>query len=208
MAVPWLVLQLESVASSVCQLWLSKVSKFASGSHLAEAQLSIVRVRVRRSNLTTQQNYETEAMGLTPNSSEVSYVCLWSFELPMPYLYTGADPEKYKEGWLIHTQRNFQLINYSLGCINWFVSIHMLLQLSVFYHRHEEHEASYAFWLFCSKYRLLSEWLICASWHHTLFFTRIVSSRKKESAQTKNQYYGHCTMASHPIHPPGSAPAI
>ena len=43
-------------------------------------------------------------------------------------------------------------MNYSLGCVNCFVSIHVLLQLSVFYHHHEENEASYADWLSCSKY--------------------------------------------------------
>ena len=47
-------------------------------------------------------------------------------------------------------QRNFWLINYSLGQVNCFVSIHVLLQLS-FYHHHEENEASYAVWL-SSKY--------------------------------------------------------
>ena len=46
----------------------------------------------------------------------------------------------------------FWLINYSLGYANCFVSIRMLLQLSVFYHHHEENEASYAVWLSWSKY--------------------------------------------------------
>ena len=32
------------------------------------------------------------------------------------------------------------------------LSIHVLLELSVFYHHHEENEASYAVWLSCSKY--------------------------------------------------------
>ena len=49
-------------------------------------------------------------------------------------------------------QRNFWLINYSLGHVNCFVSIHVLLLLSVFYHHHEENEASYAVWFSCSKY--------------------------------------------------------
>ena len=49
-------------------------------------------------------------------------------------------------------QQNFWLINYSLGHVNRFVSIHVLLQLSVFYHHHEENEASYTVWLSCSKY--------------------------------------------------------
>ena len=38
-----------------------------------------------------------------------------------------------------------------LGCVICFVSIHVLLQMSVFYHHHGENEASYAIWLFCSK---------------------------------------------------------
>ena len=67
---------------------------------------------------------------------------------------TGADPEKWKEGWLKwHAKgvsQNFQ-IKYSLGHVICFVPIHVLLQLSVFYHHHEENEASYAVWLFCSK---------------------------------------------------------
>ena len=50
------------------------------------------------------------------------------------------------------TQQNFWLINYSLGHVNCFVSIHVLMQLSVFYHHHEENEASYAVWISCSKY--------------------------------------------------------
>ena len=83
-------------------------------------------------------------------------------------------------------QRNFWLINYSLGHVNCFVSIHVLLQLSVFYHHHEENEASYAVWLSCSKYvdYSLSEWLICIS--SNTWFTRMVCSSKSESAQTKN----------------------
>ena len=38
--------------------------------------------------------------------------------------------------------------------------MYVLLQLSVFYHHHEENEASYAVWLSCSKYvdYSLSEW--------------------------------------------------
>ena len=45
------------------------------------------------------------------------------------------------------------LVNYySLGHVNCFVSIHMLSELSVFYHHHEENEASYSVWLSCSKY--------------------------------------------------------
>ena len=50
------------------------------------------------------------------------------------------------------SSQNFWLTNYSLGCVICFVSIHVLLQLSVFYHHHEENEANYAVWLFCSKY--------------------------------------------------------
>ena len=50
----------------------------------------------------------------------------------------GADPEKWKERWLKWgaegTVWNFK---YSLGHVNCFASIHMLLQLSVFYHHHE-----------------------------------------------------------------------
>ena len=42
-------------------------------------------------------------------------------------------------------------MNYLLGCVICFVSIDVLLQLSVFYHHHEENEASYAVWL-SSKY--------------------------------------------------------
>ena len=34
--------------------------------------------------------------------------------------------------------RNFRLIKCALGHVNCFVSIHVLLQLSVFYHHHEE----------------------------------------------------------------------
>ena len=47
------------------------------------------------------------------------------------------------------------LINYSLGHVNCFVSIHVLLQLSVFYHHHEDNEASYAVWLSSSKCLLI-----------------------------------------------------
>ena len=46
----------------------------------------------------------------------------------------------------------FSLLIYSLGHVKCSVSVHMLLQLSVFYHHHEENEASYAVWLSCSKY--------------------------------------------------------
>ena len=60
------------------------------------------------------------------------------------------------------------------------------LQVSVFYHHHEENEASYTVWLCCSKDvdYFLSEWLICIS-SYTLF-TRMVCSSKSERAQTKN----------------------
>ena len=47
-------------------------------------------------------------------------------------------------------RKKIWLINYSLGHVNCFVS--MLLQLSVFYHHHEENESSYTVWLSCSKY--------------------------------------------------------
>ena len=107
-------------------------------------------------------------------------------------------------------QCNYPVIYYSLGHVN---SIHVLLQLSVFYHYHEENEASYAVWLSCSKYvdYSLSEWLICVS-SNTLFtrmLTRICSCNS-ESARISS-YYGHCTpkgVASYPIHstPPGLAP--
>ena len=66
--------------------------------------------------------------------------------------------------------------------VNCFVSIHVLLQLSVFYHHREENEASYAVWLSCSKIfclPCLSDWFAS---HHTLL-TRMVCSSKSESAQ-------------------------
>ena len=50
----------------------------------------------------------------------------------------------------------FWLIKYSVGHVNCFVSIHVLLQLSVFYHYHEENEASYTVWLSCSEYPLFT----------------------------------------------------
>ena len=59
----------------------------------------------------------------------------------------GADPEKLKERWLkwcAKAPSEFLVINYSLGRVNCFVSIHVLLHLSVFYHHHKENEASYA----------------------------------------------------------------
>ena len=66
--------------------------------------------------------------------------------------------------------QNFWQINYSYRHVNWFVvSIHVLLQLSVFYHHHEQNEASYIVWLSCSKCLLialcLSDWFAS---HHTL----------------------------------------
>ena len=67
----------------------------------------------------------------------------------------AADLEKRKGRWLKWCVAKF-LVNYSLGHVNCFVSIHVLLQLSVFYHHHEENEASYAVWFSCSKY-VLSE---------------------------------------------------
>ena len=45
-------------------------------------------------------------------------------------------------------QQNFGLINYSLGHVNCFASIQILLKLSVFYHHHEENEASCLAFLF------------------------------------------------------------
>ena len=122
---------------------------------------------------------------------------------------SGADPEKWMGRWLKWrtkaVQQNFWLINYSLWHVNCFVSIHMLLQLSVFYHHHEENEASYAVWLFCSKY-VLSEWLICISLY--TLFTKMVCSSKSERAQTKNiMETAHPRgVASHPIHPPWISP--
>ena len=107
-------------------------------------------------------------------------VCLVYVHMVM----SGADPEKWKEGWLKWcakgVSQNFQLINYSLGHVNCFVPIHVLLQLSVFYHHHEENEASYAVWLFCSLFTL-SVWLICISLYTLL--TRMVCSSKSENAQ-------------------------
>ena len=119
----------------------------------------------------------------------------------------GADPEKWKERWLKWrtkgVSRNFQLINYSLGCVSCFVSIHVLLQLSVFYHHHEENEASYADWL-SSKYLefTLSEWWICIS--SCTLFTRMVCSSKSESAQrinTMNTAHPRGWLATQSPHP-------
>ena len=97
----------------------------------------------------------------------------------------------------------------SLGCVICFVSVHVLFQLSVFYHHHEENEASYAVWLFCSKYVdyslfTLSEWLICISSY--ALFTKIVCSSKSECSVLAMDKAHPRGVASHPIHPPSSAP--
>ena len=80
----------------------------------------------------------------------------------------------------------FSVNHYSLGCVICFVSVHVLLQLSVFYHHHEENEASYAVWLFALNMLIilclpcLSDWFAS---HHTLWMVRL---RKSESAQRIN----------------------
>ena len=67
-----------------------------------------------------------------------------------------ADPEKWKERllkWRALRARNFRLINYSLGH---FVSIHVLLQLSVFYQHLSIMKRIWSklhcIWLSCSEY--------------------------------------------------------
>ena len=97
---------------------------------------------------------------------------------------TVADPEKWKEGWLKWPPPNFLLIKYSLGHVNCFVSIHMLLQLSVFYSHHEE--------------PCLSDWFAS---HHTLglkeWFVQVNQRVLKQ---------WHCTPKGPPIHLPWISP--
>ena len=107
------------------------------------------------------------------------------------------------------TQRNFWLINYSSGHDNWCLHPCALAAVSVLPPSWTEWSKlrCLAFLFKMSVDYSLSEQLICIS-SYTLF-TRMVCSSKSESAQTKNEYYEHCTpkgVASHPIHPPGSAP--
>ena len=80
------------------------------------------------------------------------FISLAKYTKPIAPVQIRADPENPKERWLNSYAAKFWLMNYSLGCVNLFVSIYMLLQLSVFYHHHEENEAGYAVWLSCSKY--------------------------------------------------------
>ena len=84
------------------------------------------------------------------------------------------------------TVRNFWLIKYSLGHGNCFVSIHVLLQLSVFYQHHEEP---------CLSDRFASHHAPCL---HEWFV------QVNQSVQTKNVMdTAHPRgVASHPIHPP------
>ena len=103
----------------------------------------------------------------------------------------------------------FPVNHCSLGCVICFVSVHVLFQLLVFYHHHEENEASYTVWLFCSKYVdyslfTLSEWLICISSY--ALFTKIVCSSKSECSVLAMDKAHPRGVASHPIHPPSSAP--
>ena len=62
------------------------------------------------------------------------------------------------------------------------MSFHVLLQLSVFYHHHEESEATYAVWLSCSKY---VDYSLSVASHQTLglqeWFVKV-----NQSAQTKD----------------------
>ena len=87
---------------------------------------------------------------------------------PLCVWYRGWSKEL-KERWLKWSAKdtlgNFWLINYSLGHVNCLVWIHVLLQLSVFYHHHHENEASYAVWLSCFSLPCLSNGFTS---HHTL----------------------------------------
>ena len=135
-----------------------------------------------------QEWEQHEATGtLFPGSSPVFTVSvlltsiLYSMRLMLGR--TVADPEKWKERWLKWPPQNFLLIKYSLGHVNCFVSIHMLLQLSVFYCHHEE--------------PCLSDWFAS---HHTLGLKeRFVQVNQRVLKQW------HCTPKGPPIHLPGSA---
>ena len=107
----------------------------------------------------------------------------------------------------------FSVNHYLLVCVICFVSFHVVLQLSVFYHHDEENIANYAVWHFFSGIFSLNMLIIlclpCLSdWfasHHTLWMVRL---RKSESAQRINIFMdtAHLTgggvgVASHPIQP-------
>ena len=115
----------------------------------------------------------------------------------------GANPEKWMGRWLKwrtkDVQRNFWLIKYSLGHVNCFVSIHVLLQLS---HHHEENEASYAVWLNMLIIVCLSDWFAS---HHTLclqeWFVQVNQRRLKHGDGTPKG-----GRVATQFTPPGSAP--
>ena len=106
--------------------------------------------------------------------------------------------------------QNFSQINYSCRHVNWFVvSIHVLLQLSVFYHHHEENEASYAVWLSCLN---MLSFLWVPDWfasHHTLClqecFVQVNQRVLKQRISIMDTAHPK-EVASHPIHPPWISP--
>ena len=146
---------------------------FLPGNHTLDINLTITNIyqlEIHSALLPTRVVCDSHVGFTFSNISKLSIdglafvACAARRDMYIHSIYTGADSEKWKEGWVKwHAKgvsQNFQN-KYSLGRVICFVPIHVLLQLSVLYHHHEENEASYVAWLFCSKiFSVYPVWVI------------------------------------------------